>query len=238
MQAVSALTSSVSTAGNMADPQLVAAELAVRLDVDDPVRAQRLGHRGGVDRFVEVHGADDQRALGRVGDERRRVLRRLRPRVEVRRGGGRALDAAVEAAEPEHPLELVGEQHQRGDRRRVVGLVLERVVQRGREREELRDPAAAGRDLADPLLRRRAHQREPQPAVGGEALLRREVVDVGVLRVHRAGRRRPTWRRSGPARRRRARRRPSRRSRSRCAPTRRRRPTGRRSARARRPGRP
>ena len=43
MQAVSACTSAVSTAGNIADPQLVAPELAVGLDVDDAVRAQRRG---------------------------------------------------------------------------------------------------------------------------------------------------------------------------------------------------
>ena len=110
---------------------------------------------------------------------------RLRPVVEMRRGGGRARDAAGQAAVAEHPVDLVGEQHQRGDRRRVVGLVLERVVQRGRQRQELRASSGRSRDLGDPLLRRRAHQREPQPAVGGEALLRREVVDVGVLGVDR-----------------------------------------------------
>src|SRR6476661_5011310 len=40
------------------DAQLVAAELAVRLDVDDAVGAQRAGDRCGVDRVVEVDGAD------------------------------------------------------------------------------------------------------------------------------------------------------------------------------------
>ena len=74
MQAVSAWTSSGSIAGNIADAQLVAAELAVGLGVDDAVGAQRRGDRGGVDVVVEVDRADDQRALGRVGDERRREL--------------------------------------------------------------------------------------------------------------------------------------------------------------------
>ena len=64
MQLVSACTSAVSTAGNIADPQLVAPELAVGLDVDDPVGAQRRRDRGGVDALVEVDRADDQRALG------------------------------------------------------------------------------------------------------------------------------------------------------------------------------
>ena len=70
--------------------------------------------------------------------------------------------------------------------------------------------------------RGRRHQREPQPAVGGEALLRREVVDVGLGDVDVAGRRPPevastqqqravvgAGDAAGPARRRR--------SRSRCA---------------------
>ena len=80
-----------------------------------------------------------------------------------------------------------------------------------------------GVQLGDPLLRGRAEQRQPQPAVGGEALLRREVVGVGLGDVdgqpagaggrvdQRRARRR---RRPGAARA------PSRRSRSRCAPTR------------------
>ena len=70
MQAVSASTSAGSTAREHPDPQLVAAELAVGLDVDDAVGAQGRGQRRGVDRVVEVDRADDQRALRRVGDER------------------------------------------------------------------------------------------------------------------------------------------------------------------------
>jgi hypothetical protein len=38
-------------------------------------------------------------------------------------------------------------------------------------------------ELGDALQRGRAHQRDPQPAVGGEALLRGEVVGVGLGRV-------------------------------------------------------
>ena len=101
------------------------------------------------------------------------------------------LTMPVEAAAGEHPLDLVGEQEQRRDRRGVVGLVLDRVVERGRQRQELRDPAGGpdrrpvGVDLGDPLERRRARDREPEATVGGEALLRGEVVDVGVADVHR-----------------------------------------------------
>ena len=70
MQAVSASTSAGLDRREHPDPQLVAAELAVGLDVDDAVGAQGRGERGGVDRVVEVDRADDQRALRRVGDER------------------------------------------------------------------------------------------------------------------------------------------------------------------------
>ena len=69
---------------------------------------------------------------------------------------------------------------------------------------ERRLPAPVGAvELGDPLDRGRAQQREPEPPVGAEALLRGEVVGVGLRRVERAARRRRRWRRSGPARRRR-----------------------------------
>ena len=55
-----------------------------------------------------------------------------------------------------------------------------------------------------PLDRGGRHQRDPQAAVGGEALLRREVVDVGLGDVDRQARRRPTSRRPARARRRRS----------------------------------
>ena len=61
-----------------ADAQLVAAELAVRLDVDDAVGPQRLGDRGGIDVVGEVDRADDQRALRRIG--RRTASRTATPR--------------------------------------------------------------------------------------------------------------------------------------------------------------
>src|SRR6201986_2431082 len=61
------------------DPQLVAAELAVGLGVDDPVGAQRLGDRRRVDVVVEVDRSDHIRALFLVGDERGRELRLLGP---------------------------------------------------------------------------------------------------------------------------------------------------------------
>ena len=97
-------------------------------------------------------------------------------------------DAPVQPAVAEHPLELVGEHEQRRHRRRVVGLVLAGVVERRGERQELGDPAVGRRRAPSTRsMRGGAQQREPQPAVGGEALLRREVVDVG-LRRRRRGR--------------------------------------------------
>ena len=72
-----------------ADAQLVAPQLAVGLDVDDAVGAQGRGEGGGVDLLGEVDRADDQRALRRVGDERRREIGLLGPAVEVPGGGAR-----------------------------------------------------------------------------------------------------------------------------------------------------
>ena len=112
--------------------------------------------------------------------------------------------APVEAAVAEHPLDLVGEQQQGRQRRRVVGLLLARVLERGLQREEVRLPAVAGAvELLDPGDRGRAEQRQPEAAVGAEGLLRGEVVGVGLRRRRPAGRRRRRWRRSGPGRRRR-----------------------------------
>src|SRR3954465_12518348 len=50
--------------GGHADPPLVAAEVAVGLGVDDAVRAQYLGHLGGVDGVGEVDRADDEGPMG------------------------------------------------------------------------------------------------------------------------------------------------------------------------------
>ena len=62
-----------------ADAQLVAAELAVAVGVEDAVGPQRGADVVGGDRVVEVDGADDLRALRRIADERRRPRRGPRP---------------------------------------------------------------------------------------------------------------------------------------------------------------
>jgi hypothetical protein len=91
----------------------------------------------------------------------------------------------LEAAARVHPLDLLGEEDQRGHRGGVVGLVLARVVQRGGQAQEVRDVAARAGDLVDALERRGAEEGEPEAAVGGERLLRREVVRVGLRGVER-----------------------------------------------------
>ena len=154
----------------------------------------------------EVDRADDQRALRRVGDERRGAPPTPRPsrRGAPTRRGVRATHQ-LEPAAVEHPLDLVGEQEQRRQRGRVVGLLLARVLER--DRRARGTPAASGpsapsscsiRSIAAGLSS--ASQSPPSEP---KRLLRREVVGVGLARRRRAGRRRPRWRRSGPALRRR-----------------------------------
>ena len=120
-----------------------------------------------------------------IPNERRRVLVLLRPAVQMRGGRSGAGDHRLEPASVEHPLELVGEQQQRRDRRRVVRLLLDRVLERDRQREKLGDPATVRTrgKLPHALARGGAQKREPESAVGAEALLRREVVGVGLSDV-------------------------------------------------------
>ena len=101
-------------------------------------------------------------------------------------GGAGPLHAPVEAARGEHPLQLVGEQEKGGDGGRVVGLVLTGVLERGRERQGGGLPAAVvAVELRDPRDRGRAEERQPEAAVGGEALLGGEVVRVRLRDVDR-----------------------------------------------------
>jgi hypothetical protein len=71
--------------GEHADPQLVAAQLAVRLDVDDAVCPQRGCEGRGVDLISEVDRADDQGALWRIDYERCGEFLSLSPPVQVPR---------------------------------------------------------------------------------------------------------------------------------------------------------
>ena len=126
--------------------------------------------------------------------------RLLGPVVEDAGGRGRALGGPGHAALAEHPVDLLGQHDQRRHGRGVVGLLQPGVVDRGLQGEELRDVAVAGRDLGGALQRGRREQREPEAAVGAEALLRGEVVSVELARIHGACRQQRWWRRRAPGR--------------------------------------
>ncbi len=70
--------------GEHRDPQLVAPELAVRLDVDDPVGAQRRRQIRGVDLVVEV---DRARRPASAWPDRPRTASRARAAPPIRTGG-------------------------------------------------------------------------------------------------------------------------------------------------------
>ena len=151
-----------------------------------PEIGEGVGHR-----VVEVDGGDDVAALVGVGHERGGVARRLGPAVDRR---GRPVAAArrpLEAALLVDPLDLLVGQEDRGQRRGVVGLVLAAVLERDAEVERRRHPAVRRRDPLDALDGGRRRGGEPEAAVGRQALLRREVVDVDLARVEAqtAGRR-------------------------------------------------
>ena len=156
MQAHSEATSSGSMAGNMAMRSWLRPELAVGLGVDDAVGPQHGGHRRGVHGVDEVDGAHHVAALLRVLHEGPGEAGLLGPGVEDL---GRAVAARGRPLQPAvgvHPVELLGQQVDGGQGRRVVGLVQHRVVDRRLEVEEGGDPAARGRDPLDPLERGRA----------------------------------------------------------------------------------
>ena len=131
---------------------------------------------------------DDQRALGRIGHERRRVLVRRRP---SRTGASSTRSFA-------RPF-------RRGRHRRASSPADRRAAAASRSPACCRSgpcascpapsaatgsPGPSGRrgdaaELLDPRDRGRAADRQPQAAVGGEPLLRREVVDVGLGDVDR-----------------------------------------------------
>ena len=192
MHAVSACTSAGSVAGNIAIRSWLRPSLRYGSTSTIPFARSVAASAAASTWSSKSIVPDDERALGRVGDERRRVRVRCRPAVEVRRGGGRACDHRRQTALREHPVELVGEQEQRRDRRRVVGLVLDRVLERGRQRQRLGNPAAARAravDLGDPLLARRGS--------AARATARRRTRSPSAARssTRRSGRRRPAGRR-------------------------------------------
>ena len=173
-----------------------------------------------------------------VGDERRRVRVRARPsRRRCRPTVSQRPAENSESAVAEHPLELVIEQEDRGERGRVVGLVEAGVLDRDRQVECRRHPAIASPGAArcarsHAVSRARARGRRRSRSTSAARSNRRRT-----RRRRRAFRPRPTCRR--PTRARRCRRAggpaPSRRWTSRCADRRRRRlRRGREAADARR----
>src|SRR5579863_4325427 len=68
--------------GEHGDSELVAAELPVRLGVDDPVRPQHLRNHRGIDCVSEVDGAHDVAAVRGLVDEGVDEVGLLRPRIE------------------------------------------------------------------------------------------------------------------------------------------------------------
>ena len=95
-------------------------------------------------------------------------VRRLGPRVQPLRRVGGALDGPVQPAVAQHPVELLGEQDQRADRRGVVGLVLEccsrrRSAATGSRAPSVRTPAIASMRASAAGDRSASHS-PPSPA--------------------------------------------------------------------------
>ena len=181
-----------------ADAQLVAAELAVAVGVDDAVGPQRGAHVVGVDARRRGRSCRP-RAERLAGSATNGVAhsRRLGPAVQDRRPtSSQRLDAPVEPAVVEHPLELLVEQDERGQRRRVV------VWSSGGCRARCRGRATPG--IQRSPTRRCARCARPRRASRRRATARRRWRSTSAARSSRrrprpgrprAGRRRPTWRR-------------------------------------------
>ena len=117
----------------------------------------------------------------------------------MRRRAPAARHATTPGPPRPHPLELLVEQEQRGQRRGVVRLVEAAVLEGDRQVERGRDPAAR-RALIRSIRSTAAgeQERDPQAAVGGEAPSAARSSRRRPRPGSTAGRRRPTWRR--PAR--------------------------------------
>ena len=197
--------------GEHGDAQLVAAELAVVLGVDDAVGAQDGATRCRRRRPSRSMVPTTLERMRRVGHERRGVRVTPRPsRRGCRPTRAAAGDADVEAAVAVHPLQLLLEQEQRGQRRRVVGLVEAAVVEGDLEVERGRDPAAATRRSARcarwpraSTARSTGRRRRRSTSAGRSSRRRPRPVDHGsppapeVASTDDERRRRPTGRSSG-----------------------------------------
>ena len=165
-------TSSGSIAGNMRDAQLVATELAVRLGVDDAVGAQRRARSrrrrpSSSKSMVRGHVAALRRAW------RRTASRTCSPRPSRRGSRPSGRSGRRDHSRPpllEHPLDLVLEEEQRGERGRVVGLVEAGVARARSPRSSdggTQRSVAAMRSMRS--IAARGAQREPQAAVAARS---------------------------------------------------------------------
>ena len=170
-----------------------------------PLAAQHLRHDVGVDDgLVEVDGGDHVAALGRVRHERRGVGRAPRPSrrsssADRSQRDGRPVEAAVLV----DPVDLLVGQEDRGQRRRVVGLVLAAVLEgdrRGRATPGTQRSDAAMRSMRSMAAGDTAASHRPAVAGAGTSAGRSSRRRPRSGRS--AGRRRPRWRRPARGRRR------------------------------------
>src|SRR5699024_6911942 len=160
------------------DAQLVAAKLAVWLNIEDAILAQDLRDNSCVDGIIEIDGANNQRARSCICNIRAGFLTRFCPVVQGGRRLGGALDHAVEATVAVHPLDLVC-QHQEGSYRwSVVRLILAGVIYGSLQIQECWNETARFLNRSNAFNSCRRHCCQPQTAIGSERLLWGEVVSV------------------------------------------------------------
>ena len=123
MQASSDATSSESMLGNIATRNWLRPSLRYGSVSTIAVRAKDRRDLVGVDVVAEVDRADDGAAICGVGDEGRREVRGLGPGVEDLCGLTRATRREGRAAVVVHPGDLRCQEVDRGEGRRVVGLI-------------------------------------------------------------------------------------------------------------------
>ena len=118
-----------------------------------------------------------------VGHERNGEVPPFGPGVDDLRRLVAASRSPFQAAVAVDPLHLVDRQEQGGQRRGVVGLVLAGAAEGQAQVQKRWDPPTGGGDPLDPVHRGGRAAGQPQPAVGGQALLGGEVVHVGLAGV-------------------------------------------------------
>ena len=179
-------TSSGSMAGNIAMRSWLRPSLRYGSVSTMPLARSACGDGGGVDVVGEVDGADDVAALRRAWPRTAARTCSPRPSRRAARRSGRSARRTTRARPARASTRTLSSSRKSdGERGGVVGLVEAGVLERDREAERRRHPAIGGTETLDALDRGGGAQREPEPAVAGEALLGREVVDVEALGLDR-----------------------------------------------------